>query len=90
MGHLAAATEDPSEDLSVFILNVATTHQVMDVIDAAIKVLADQMTVPGLQNCAVEAVSGFADIVSRRMKRKYSEMAWSGRNRVIGHCDGAL
>lgn len=22
--------------------------------------------------------------------RKYSEIAWSGRNRVVGHCDGAL
>jgi AbiJ N-terminal domain 4 len=69
VGCLAAATEDPGEDLSIFILNVATTHQVMDVIDAVIQVFADQTIDPGLQNCAVEAASGFADSVSRRMKQ---------------------
>jgi hypothetical protein len=66
---LAAATEDPGEDLSVFILNVATTHQVMDVIDAVIQVFADQITVSGLRDCAVDATSGFANTVSTRMKQ---------------------
>jgi hypothetical protein len=66
---LAAATEDPGEDLAIFILNVASTHQVMDAIDSAIQVFADQMTVPDLRDCAVDAVSGFVDTTSKRMKQ---------------------
>lgn len=52
---LAAATDDPGEDLAVFVLNAATTHQVMDVIDASVWVFADQMTTEGLHDCAVNA-----------------------------------
>lgn len=66
---LAALTEDPGEDLAVFILNVATTHQVMDAIDAVIQVFAAQMTAPGLRDCAADAASGFADTLSKRMKQ---------------------
>ena len=66
---LAAATKDPREDLAVFILNTATTPQVMDVVDAVIQVFADQATTPGLRDCAVNAISSFADTVSKRMKQ---------------------
>jgi hypothetical protein len=66
---LAAATEDDGADLAAFILNTATTHQVMDVIDAVIQIFADQMTTPGLRDCAVDATSSFADTVSKRMKQ---------------------
>jgi hypothetical protein len=66
---LAAATDDPGEDLAVFVLNAATTHQVMDVIDAVIRVFADQMTTHGLRDCAVNAATNFAHAVSQRMKQ---------------------
>jgi hypothetical protein len=66
---LAAATDDPGADLEVFVLNTATTHQVMDVIDAVIWVFAGQMTTYGLRDCAVNAINSFANAVSQRMKQ---------------------
>ena len=66
---LAAAREDDGTDLAVFILNAATTLQVMDVVDAVIQVFADQATTPGLRDYAVNATSSFADTISKRMKQ---------------------
>ncbi len=66
---LAAKTKDPGTDLAVFVENTATTSQVMDVIDAVIHVFADQMTVPELQNYALNAASSFAETISKRMKQ---------------------
>jgi AbiJ-like protein len=69
VAHLAAATDDDGLDLATFIVDSATTHQVMDVIDAVIEVFRAVSREPGLVNCAADGLQGFADTVSRRMKQ---------------------
>lgn len=67
--YLAIPTGENGADLAAFILDRATTPQVMDVIDAVIEVFRAEGRTPELFSCATDGVTKFADTVSRRMKQ---------------------
>lgn len=66
---LAIQTDENGADLASFILDRATTPQVMDVIDAVIMVFRMEGARPDLLDCAVDGLTRFADTVSRRMRQ---------------------
>lgn len=67
--YLAVQTGEGGVDLASFIIDRATTPEVMDVIDAVIEVFRREGAQPDLLDYAVGALAGFTDTVSRRMRQ---------------------
>ena len=66
---LFLATEDAGQDLAGFILEKASTHQVMDAVDTTVKVMVAELDEPALQTVAVSAIKKFVQTVSMRMRQ---------------------
>lgn len=67
--YLAIPTDENGADLAAFILDRATTPQVMDVIDAVIEVFRAEGRTPELFSYAADGLARFLDTVSRRMRQ---------------------
>jgi len=67
--YLAAATNENGTDLASFIVERATTPELMDVIDAVIDVFLTEGNQPDLCRYAADGLARFSDTVSRRMRQ---------------------
>lgn len=67
--YLSIASNEHGADLASFIIERATTPQLMDVIDAVIDVFVTEGNRPDLFQYAADGLARFTDIVSRRMRQ---------------------
>jgi hypothetical protein len=67
--YLAIAADKNGADLGSFIVERATTPELMDVIDAVIDVFLAEGQSAALRSYAADGLARFADTVSRRMKQ---------------------
>jgi hypothetical protein len=67
--YLAIATNENGADLGSFIVERATTPQLMDAIDAVIDVFLNEGQSPALRSFAADGLTRFSDTVRRRLRQ---------------------